>query len=41
MTSNIGQEEFGEKAAQIGFDISQSEEGKVLEDYEKAREKVE
>ena len=40
MTSNIGQEEFGEKAAQIGFNISHWEEEKVLADYEKAREKI-
>ena len=40
MTSNIGQEEFGEKAAQIGFDMSESDEEKVLIDYEKAREKI-
>ncbi len=40
MTSNIGQEEFGEKAAQIGFDISQSEEEKILSDYEQARGKI-
>lgn len=41
MTSNIGQEEFWEKAAQIGFDISWGEEEKILDDYEKAREKIE
>ena len=41
MTSNIGQEEFWEKAAQIGFSISNSEENKILEDYEKARERIE
>lgn len=40
MTSNIGQEEFGEKAAQIGFDISGNEEEKILDDYEKAQEKI-
>lgn len=39
MTSNIGQEEFNEKASQIWFDISEQEEEKVLNDYsaEKAR----
>jgi len=41
MTSNIGQEEFGEKAAQIGFDISEGDEEKILSDYNKAREKIE
>lgn len=40
MTSNIGQEEFSQKAAQIGFNISHSEEEKVLADYSKAKEKV-
>lgn len=40
MTSNIGQEEFGEKAAQIGFNISESEEEEILHDYEKAQEKI-
>ena len=40
MTSNIGQEEFWEKAAQIGFSISGDEEEKILEDYEKARERI-
>ena len=40
MTSNIGQDEFGEKAAQIGFDISSGEEEKILSDYEQAREKI-
>lgn len=40
MTSNIGQEEFWEKAAQIGFGISESEEEKVLADYSEAKEKI-
>ncbi len=40
MTSNIGQDEFGEKAAQIGFNISESEEEEILNDYEKAQEKI-
>jgi hypothetical protein len=30
MTSNIGQDEFSEKAAQIGFSTSESEEEKIL-----------
>lgn len=40
MTSNIGQEEFSQKASQIGFDISNSEEEKIIGDYEKAKQKV-
>ncbi len=40
MTSNIGQEEFAEKAQRIGFDISESEEEKVLLDYSKAKENI-
>jgi len=40
MTSNIWQEEFSEKASQIWFDISDSEESKILSDYEKAEERI-
>ena len=40
MTSNIGQEEFGERAAQIGFNISDNEEEKILDDYDKAQERI-
>lgn len=40
MTSNIGQEEFSNKAAQIGFDISDSEEGKILNDYAEAKKNI-
>jgi ATP-dependent Clp protease ATP-binding subunit ClpC len=40
MTSNIGQEEFSDKAKQIGFDISSTEEEKVMRDFEKAKEKI-
>jgi ATP-dependent Clp protease ATP-binding subunit ClpA len=40
MTSNIGQDEFGEKAAQIGFETSSSQEEKILADYEEARERI-
>ena len=40
MTSNIGQEEFGSKAAQIGFDVSENEEEKIMQDYEKAKENI-
>ncbi len=40
MTSNIWQEEFSEKAGQIGFDISSSQEEKIIGDYEKAKQKI-
>jgi len=40
MTSNIGQEEFSSKASQIGFNTSESEESKVLVDYEKAKKEI-
>ncbi len=40
MTSNIGQSEFSQKAAQIGFDISESEEEKVMDDYDQARKNI-
>lgn len=40
MTSNIGQQEFSDKAKQIGFDTSHSEEEKILKDFTKAKEKI-
>lgn len=40
MTSNIGQEEFSNKAAQIGFDTTETEEGKVMNDYERAKKEI-
>jgi len=40
MTSNIGQEEFSAKAEQIGFNISENEEDKILKDYKKAKETI-
>jgi len=40
MTSNIGQEEFTNKAAQIGFNISESEEEKIMQDFEKAENRI-
>jgi len=40
MTSNIGQEEFWEKASQIWFNISESEEEKILSDYQQAEERI-
>jgi len=40
MTSNIGQEEFSEKAESIWFDVKDSEEENILEDYAKAAENI-
>ena len=40
MTSNIGQDEFTSKAAQIGFDIEDTEETKIMKDYEKAKTNI-
>ena len=40
MTSNIGQDEFASKAAQIGFDISESEEESVMSDYDTAKKNI-
>ena len=40
MTSNIGGEEFNSKAAQIGFDVTDSEESRIIRDYEKIKEKI-
>lgn len=40
MTSNIGAEEFTDKASQIGFDLNESEEKKILTDYEKTKERI-
>lgn len=40
MTSNIGSEEFNEKAAQIGFNTGEKEEQEIIADYEIVREKV-
>jgi ATP-dependent Clp protease ATP-binding subunit ClpA len=40
MTSNLWAEEFNEKAQKIWFNISQSEEEKVLKDFKKAKEKI-
>lgn len=40
MTSNIWQEEFTKKAAKIGFDVSLDEEEKIINDYNKAAEKI-
>lgn len=40
MTSNIGQEEFNEKAAQIWFMTSEKEESKAMIDYTEKKEKI-
>ena len=40
MTSNIGQEEFLEKAQKIGFNSSSKEERDIREDYEKASQRI-
>ena len=40
MTSNIGQEEFLEKANKIGFSASESEEKKIMNDYDRASEAI-
>lgn len=40
MTSNLGSDEFNEKAAQIGFHISESEEEKIISDFENIRDRV-
>ena len=40
MTSNIGQDEFASKAAQIGFDTVESEEEKIMIDYDKAKTNI-
>jgi ATP-dependent Clp protease ATP-binding subunit ClpC len=40
MTSNVWQEEFSEKARQIGFDTNSTEEEKVMKDFQKAKEKI-
>ena len=40
MTSNIGSDEFNEKAAQIGFSTGEKEEEKIFADYSEIREKV-
>jgi ATP-dependent Clp protease ATP-binding subunit ClpA len=40
MTSNLGSDEFNEKASQIGFDVSESQEDEIMKDYTKAKENV-
>jgi ATP-dependent Clp protease ATP-binding subunit ClpC len=40
MTSNLGSEEFNEKAAQIWFDVSEIKETKIMQDYSKEKENI-
>lgn len=40
MTSNIWQDEFKEKASMIWFNISDTDEEKVMQDFDKARDKI-
>lgn len=40
MTSNIWWEEFNDKAVQIGFDLGEKEEEKIMRDYTEAKEKI-
>jgi len=40
MTSNIGGEEFTNKATLIGFDTSDSKEAQIIQDYEKTKAKI-
>ena len=40
MTSNIGSDEFNEKAAQIGFSTGEQEEDQIIADYSGIRDKV-
>lgn len=40
MTSNIGSDEFNSKAVQIGFNVTESEEAKIIRDYAEIREKI-
>jgi ATP-dependent Clp protease ATP-binding subunit ClpC len=40
MTSNLGSEEFNEKAAQIWFDVSEEKEEKIMQDFTKAKENI-
>jgi ATP-dependent Clp protease ATP-binding subunit ClpA len=40
MTSNIGQEEFAEKANSIWFDVDEKQEDNLLADYNKASQKI-
>ena len=41
MTSNIGSEEFTDKAVSIGFNVEGKKEEHIMADYEKIRERIE
>lgn len=40
MTSNLGSDEFNEKAVQIGFNFSESEEEKIISDFDDIKNRV-
>ena len=40
MTSNLGSDEFNEKAAQIGFNTSEKDEEKIIADFDNIRARV-
>ncbi len=40
MTSNLGSEEFNTQAQKIGFTVSESEEKKIISDYEDIRARI-
>ncbi len=40
MTSNLGSDEFNEKAAQIGFNISEDDEKKIVSDFDEIKNRV-
>lgn len=40
MTSNIGQEEFTQKAQKIGFGIAEEKEKEILNDYDEAAKRI-
>lgn len=40
MTSNLGAEEFTEKASQIGFNLNEKEENKIIKDYEVIKTRI-
>jgi len=40
MTSNIGSDEFTSKATQIGFNVDDKKEAKIVRDYDKIKEKI-
>jgi ATP-dependent Clp protease ATP-binding subunit ClpC len=40
MTSNLGAEEFTNKAAQIGFNLDEKEENKIIKDFEVIKKRI-